>query len=375
MPLQLVAPGARIKYRDGKAYPNRFWLVRGELAGRSFEVSTKTRDEIAAQRFKAELELRILDRRVPSAGEAVGFKKAAELWKAKARPSKGDWTRIERVIAAIGPGKDCRDIQHADLVAGAFIVFPDSDGYKNETRNRWFMKPAASILHYAAGNKWCPWLRIEKLQEGPKVTRAAKMEAATAILAALDKELATAQTPYKQRLARKKRLLIVWLMKHGNRISDPLRLTWEDQIDLHQRTYHMLVGKGNKWRVKPIDEEVFELLANDPGKDIEKRVFPWHTRSGVYKWLRPLTKTLGVAFTPHMARHSLGKRLNAAGQGLKTVMGALDHDDPASSARYMDADLPIVRGALAKTGRLFARGKAQGKSAAKARKIGTSRAS
>ena len=100
-----------------------------------------------------------------------------------------------------------------------------------------------------------------------------------------------------------------------------------------------------------MNEEVFEALANDPDK--EGHVFPWRTRSGVYRWLRPLVRSQGVTFTPHMARHFGGKVLNAAGKGLKTIMGALDHADPQSSVRYQDADLEIVRDAINDVGKLM----------------------
>lgn len=126
-------------------------------------------------------------------------------------------------------------------------------------------------------------------------------------------------------------------------------------MDLQQRTYRLFVAKTKTWRTKPIDDEVFGLLASD--QDKSGYVFPWRTKSGVYKWLRPLTEALNVQFAPHMARHSLGKALNRSGAGLKTIMGALDHSDPASSLRYQDADLEIVRETLAKmaasTGKLL----------------------
>jgi len=92
------------------------------------------------------------------------------------------------------------------------------------------------------------------------------------------------------------------------------------------------------------------LLANEP---ITKGLlFPWQTRYGVYKWLRPLCRRLGVTFTPHMTRHFLGKRLNLSGAGLKTIMEALDHADGTSSLRYQDADVEIVRDTLRKAGTL-----------------------
>lgn len=36
------------------------------------------------------------------------------------------------------------------------------------------------------------------------------------------------------------------------------------------------------------------------------------TRRGVYAWLKPLTKRLGVTYTPHMSRHALATAADAA---------------------------------------------------------------
>ena len=101
------------------------------------------------------------------------------------------------------------------------------------------------------------------------------------------------------------------------------------------------MSKGKLWRTKPLDDSVLALLANETTKT--GLLFPWRTRSGVYKWLRPLCERLEIKFTPHMARHYLGKELNRSGAGLKTIMGALDHSSATSSLRYQDADIEIVR--------------------------------
>jgi hypothetical protein len=51
---------------------------------------------------------------------------------------------------------------------------------------------------------------------------------------------------------------------------------------------------------------------------------------------------LRVKFTPHMARHDLGKKLNRSGAGLKMIAGALD-TCAKNSLRYQDADFGMVR--------------------------------
>jgi len=290
----------------------------------------------------------LLDSGVPGAEAEVSFARAAELYKSFRKPSKLECWRIGRIVAVLGERK-VRSLQQADLVAAAHDLYP---GRKPETKNRAVIKPAAAILHYAARNKWCEWLRIERFEESAPVTRAATADQARLLLAALAKEIRAAKTPQRKGRARKKRLLILWIFKHWNRISEPLKLRWEEHIDLRERIYLLHVSKSDQWKGKPIDEEVFEALANEPQKEREGWLFPWRTRSGVYKWLRPLCKELKIRFTPHMARHFGGKELNRQGAGLKTIMGALDHLDPKSSVRYQDADVEIVREAMGRVDRV-----------------------
>lgn len=333
MPLKLIAPRQRKN--------NPFWLVRGTIGGREIEVSTETRNEAEANIFKARLELSILEDAVPGAGEAVTFRRAAALYAAFISPPKSDQRRIDAIVIVLGD-RTVADIGQADLVDAAHRIYP---GRKNETKNRAVIKPAAAILHYAARNRWCEWLRIEKLQEAPPVTRPSDDATMRIILTALSKEEAEAKTPLRRDRAARKRLLILWLFRHWNRISDPLRLTWPD-IDMERRTYTMLVSKAKKYREKPIDDDVLVALANIESKS--GRLFPWHSRASVYKWLTPLCRRLKVTFTPHMARHYGGTQLNRAGVPLKTIMGALDHSDASSSLRYQAVDMDTVREAMSR---------------------------
>lgn len=336
MPLELVAPGKR----KGNAY----YIVRGSIDGRRIEVSTKTTDETAARIFKNNLENHLLEDRIPAAREDVSFRRTAELYFAFKKLKRADEARIQRLVDHIDPKgmKPVSKVVQADLVAAANVLYPTA---KPETKNRWAIKPGAAIIHYAADNKWCGWERVKKFQEGPVLTRASSDATAETILSALRaKEAATPETNKRVKtLERKKQLLILWLFRHWNRISDILRVDWED-LDLQSGLYRMYIGKKRVIREKPIDEEVLAMLDNEPVKS--GRLFPWVNKQNVYRWLRPLTKEVGVKFTPHMARHYGGKLLNRNGEGLKTIMGALDHSDAKSSLRYQDADQDIVREAM-----------------------------
>jgi integrase len=320
MPLKLIAPGRRKN--------NRFYLVRGTVGGQRVEVSAETTDKGAAERFAADLTLRLdaeaTRQRGPDA-EDLTFREASQLYIAYRQPSKVDRQRIEKLNAVLGD-KLVRPMVHASLVAAANELYP---GMAPATKNRNAMRPAAAILHYAADNGFRDWLRVKLFKEPKATTRAAPQSTKTLLLA---------------NTAGKKRLLVLWLFEQGTRITDTLRVDWP-QLDLQAGTFKLWISKTQEWRTFPLDEAVVAALANE---DQDQPLWPWTSRSSVYNWLIPLVRELGVTFTPHMGRHTLGTGLNASGAGLKTIMAALGQDDPKSAARYATADVEIVRQAKRK---------------------------
>lgn len=323
MPLYLVPPGKR--------KGNRYYIVRGEISGRSVEVSAKTTDKAAAERFKAGLELRLLESRLPEPGEDVTFARAADLYIAYRGPGKPDLKRIARLKAALGP-KSIGKLRHADLVDAANLLYPKG---APATKNREALRPAATILHYAASNNLCGWLRVALFKEPRPKTRATTQDVARALI---------------NNAEGKKRLLLLWLFRQGPRISDALKIQGA-QINLSRRVVTFHIGKGDEPDTEePLHDEVWELLANDPPGP--GPIFPWRTRFGVYKWLRPYCRALNVKFTPHMARHSLGKWLNEEGASLRTIMDTLHHKDVKSSARYQSTDIEVIRQTGRRLGKL-----------------------
>ncbi len=352
MPLYLVAPGERVKYIGGKAYPNRYFLVRGEIGGRGIEVSAKTTDPTAAGRFKAELELRLLEDRVPDPGEEITFRQAVGLYVAFRDPSKADTKRLDRLKAQLGD-KLLASIRQADLVDAANQLLPARAA---ATRNREVLRPAAAVLHYCARSGYCPWLRVELFREARPKTRAVARETAAALINSLP-EAPSYQRPRTEKwmarargTQRKKLLLLLWLFRQGSRISDALQVRGE-RIDMRRRVVSIRVGKTDEWIEAPLHDEVWEMLANEPPG--EGWLFPWRSKSGVYKWLRPFARSLGIAFTPHMARHSLGKWLNEDGASLRTIMDTLNHKDVKSSARYQSTDIEVIRATGRRLGNLL----------------------
>lgn len=313
MPVKLYPPGTR----DNP----RYWYAKGRVAGRHVEFSTEETDKDRAQIAAGEIVKRLAEGGPAPKRRAVTFAYAADAYMAFKAPPKDDQRRIGKLVAALG-AKKVRDIVHADLVTAADLLYP---ALKPSARNRNVITPASAILHYAAENGWCEWKRIKRFKEARPETRAIPKAAANLLIANAEGKV---------------RLLLIVLFGSGLRITDALQITWDD-IDLPAGTVRVRVGKTDRWRVFPLDPVVAAALANEPTK--EGRLFPWRTRWGAYKPLRALRKKIASRFTPHMARHSLGTWLNAAGAGLKTIMATLGHDDPKSSMRYQDADIEIVR--------------------------------
>jgi integrase len=320
MSLKLIAPGIR---------GNRVFYVRGQVNGKRVEVSTGTADKECAEKFKAELEVALLENLVPP--DRVSFRFAAEGYIDWRHPSSRDEHQLRVLIEVMGD-RFVDEIVQADLVCAADYLMPNG---KPSNKNRWVIRPAASVLHYAANNKWCEWQRIRLFKEPRPKTRATTVDVARALIHGAEKV--------------EQKLLLLWLFKHGDRITDAINVEWA-HIDFDKKIYRHYERKNDKWRTAPIDDEVFALLVTyrDQVKDADtadlpRCVFPWRCRHSVYNWLIPLRERLGVFFTPHMARHTVGTMLNAQGASLRTIMERLGHADVKSSLRYQAGDIEVVR--------------------------------
>ena len=141
--------------------------------------------------------------------------------------------------------------------------------------------------------------------------------------------------------------LLTWLFFQGTRITATLKLDWS-QIDLDRKTVRMFNAKGDRWEDFPLHKAVVAALVKVPEAERHTAVFPWSNRSSLRRWLPALATSVGVPFTPHMARHTLGTQLAASGASLATIMKALGHSQASSSLRYQSPDIEIVRAAAAK---------------------------
>lgn len=305
------------------------WYITGRDPSGRFECSTGARTRGGAETFAERYLAERARRRVPGRGEAVGFDKAAEHYKA-AHPqlSKVDIRHVDRVARHIG-NVDCRAVNHAMLVEAAEALQP---GRANGTKNRKVVGPAAAVLHYAAAQEWCDDRRFPKFPESRKSSREAATDDVMRLLIANceapprshpNGRKADHQLPYK-------RLLLAMLYELGLRIMDTLRIE-RANLDLTAGRVRVRISKTDDWASLELSPAIVSMLANLPGAG---RLFPWSTTRGVYGWLKPLTKRLGVTYTPHMSRHALATAASDAQIPDKKAAELGVWRDPRSLHRY-----------------------------------------
>ena len=232
MSLKLIAPGLR---------GNKCFYVRGQINGKRVEVSSDTTDKATAEKFKADLEVSLRDNL--TAPDKVTFRMAAESYIGWRNPSPRDETQIRVLIEVFGD-RFVNELVQADLVRAADFLMPNGNP---ANKNRWVIRPAASVLHYAANNRWCEWQRIRLFKEPRPVTRATTPDVAKKLIKAAPKP--------------EQKLLLLWIFKHGDRITDAINVEWA-RIDFEGRFYRHYERKNDKWRTAPVDDEVLALLLN-----------------------------------------------------------------------------------------------------------------
>lgn len=326
MSVKLIPPGKR---------RNKFWNIYGRIDGsKPFEKSTGTRIRADAEKiFRAFL---VEYEQGKHFNENVTFDQATERWLEYRNPTHRDKMFLQKMrdysaVAFNGRFGDkfCSEIVYNDFVILCNGLYP---GRKASSHNRAVLTPAGSVMHYAAKNKWCPHLSIDLFSTAAVAPRFVSPDTEAKLLAATDG---------------KKRLFLLWLFRQGDRLNDTLKVKLEN-CDLKERLYKRYISKSDRFDVVPLDDDICKAIADDPGVYNGGYLFHWKRNHDVYYWLNPLCQKLGVAFTPHRARHTLGKKLNDAGAGLKTIMQTLGHSDPKSSLRYQTTDIEGMRAAKAR---------------------------
>ena len=310
MPYKLIPPDER---------GNPFFYVRGTVAGRRFEVSTGETTRTAAETWAVDYVAKLQGD--PSVIEAtvVGYEHAARAYIAFKNPSETERERHEKLIAYFRDRDNVGAIKHTDLVTAANTLYPGAAG---GTKNREVISPAAAVIHYAHDQEWCAYRRFKRFPEPKYSPRKPARDADVSLLMA--------------NCTGRRRIFLAYTYETGLRLSDVLA-AHRDMIDLPAFRVMLDIGKNGERIAISLSSNLVAIIASEgflPGG----RLFPWTTKSGVYKWLRPLRERLGVTYTPHMSRHALATDLYRLKVPDKAAINAGAWLDEDSLRRYQHID-------------------------------------
>ena len=276
-------------YPPGKRRNNRFCVVKGRIDGREYEIRTTARYKRDAKRDWNKFAEKVRSRRY-YAGTPRTFAELAERYCEGKCPSPNDRRYIMKLVAVLG-NVDAADLRQADFQTAARLLYRSATP---QTRNRQALVPSAAIIHWAA-ESWPETFRyfvVKKEKEPKPESRTPAPGVRELLLANADGDLHD---------------MLLFLFAQGWRIAEACALTW-DAVDLPARELRIFIPKAREWKSMAMRGATFEMLASRPA--VRKgRVFPWRTPRAFYKPLRKLTRRLGVAFTPRMARHAFATEI------------------------------------------------------------------
>lgn len=343
-----VYPPGEYRGRDG-------WHVRGrDIHGRPIE--GRLPSAVASDRAAERVAHRLLDdanRRAPDPAPDPtpvddkpdhSFEAAAKAYRRIQRPRQVEWDRIEKLIACpeIGPV----DVAELTTDQAATFAAATKPGCKPDTWNREIITPYSAVLHYAYEIKWIDDPLIRRFQEQEDENVAVTPGEVDLLVANVDRTgtYKAGAHGLKDRNAAYKVALLEYLRLRGTRITDTLGIKRGRDLDLPGNRVRLTIGKRRdlvKWL--PLSPAVVALFANLAPCEGDY-LFPWRSKSGVYKWFKPLTRSLGLeGVTPHQFRHALGEEMIDAGTDLLTLKGTMGAASLNSVRRYARPSMKRLR--------------------------------
>ena len=284
--------------------------------------------------------------RPPAPGEQVALSTVATHYKADRKIEAGsdEEKRVDWITARDGK-LITSEIVGATVLAAADAWHAERRalGRNNraDTVNREVVTSYRALIHYAEQNGWAPYRRIASWKphapEEPTIVRAADDSTVAALLKAIEGAIVAADAmPMAERkpwIRRCQRALVRLVHERGCRISEWLRLRWE-WLDLPAAHGRILVTKPKpRWIEFDLSpESVADLSTLTPRA--EGHVFPWRTRSAVYRW----TDAYGIHWRPHESRRAVVSDLLRATGDPKQAGQYVGHGSIKTTLRYRIVD-------------------------------------
>lgn len=364
--IKIYGPGERSKSR-----PNRWCVARLYVGGRRRYVTIDgIEDKEEARSIAAEYLGRAQEAvdedecdSAPRSGPET-FGELAARYASDRQISRSEQAYVTRLVACRLPslaGERLGRVTLSDLRPvlareAAAVLYA---GRTAKTMNRAAISPFSAIIHFGAENEWMPYLKVKSFKTIDRVTprlAGGETDVDRLLVAAAQAkpkkgDRYKADHPYRF-------ILLLFLFRQGWRISETLRLVW-DQVDMVNGLFlNVLVDKGAVVKPSlPMHPQVRAALAGlPPGEperaDLERRgrVFPWVDRHNVYRWLNPWCAETGIHFRPHQARVEYASQLNEADQPPAAIADSCTWRGTKAVGRYIRTDARKARSANACAG-------------------------
>lgn len=334
-------PGKRTYKKGGKVYANTSFVVRGRINGVEYEQATgclSKKGREGAEKWWSDFEQSIWAAcgRIPTRQTAT-FADACVMYRAARTLSVQQERYVARLETVLG-SKLLSDIRRQTLIEAVKKLYPRC---MPQTWNRHGIIPALAVIHNAADNDLCDWLRVPYFKAvGVKRPMIEPIQG----LAVID----AATKAGKVELA----ALVTTLVYQGWRITETLR-TMRADIDWKEDRVSRYVTKSKEWRITPIGPEVMAVWKNLPERD-DGRLFSYGNALVVYRAIDALG--LPFHYRPHMSRRGFATALKSMGHDTLDIMQAGNWQSERSVRVYIADDVDRVRRTLGSI-----RGKIRGK--------------
>ncbi len=301
-------------YKPGTRRKNRHWIARGRIEGREYEPSfagarNKRDCQEAWDEFKRDIRAGNTARTAPT------FSNAVDHYEKTGQRSVAQMGFARIVEKELGPML-LDSIRPGHIKEAARELYP---GRKASTLNRHVLQVVSAIINNAADDDWCHHIRVKGFKEDEPVKLQPSPGAGDALLAASE--------GYQ-------RLYIASLHYQGLRPSDALSMYWSG-IDMEGRTFQVFIPKSKRVVKIAMDEGFYGCFLEIPENERTGKVFPWSNRSGVYNWLNPLCKKLGVDFGARKARHLFASDIANTGGSSWDIVNAGSWTSEQSTKPYV----------------------------------------
>lgn len=197
------------------------------------------------------------------------------------------------------------------------------------------MKPKSVNLIISALSSFYEYLvSIEILPENPIRKKKLRVKEEQSLPRYLTDEEVEKIRSFFQNKPKRVRLAFDAMLFAGLRLGEVTQLRGGDVVEINNRVFFKVMGKGKKERLAPIvNKEVARevlLLAHETSP--EEKLFVGY--SDLHFWARKCRLLTGVNLSPHKLRHTFATRLLQKGVGLDVIQEALGHTSIITTRKY-----------------------------------------